>query len=298
MLPLLVTLVWTCISRPTLKNSLYKQLFREQIILSEISSAASLYFCPGLFEAIQVAAPPSMNFFRNLPTDVKGRWAIYVLVPEKQGCVDFIYIGSGTEMKAGVLARWRVYNNPDKHKDRLPKYLQQALDNGYKIVHKGVLVSCPIPSAANAPRLRLLFVVMEATFCFLFWAMRSNNKDYGMGACCPWPRESFTYRGLCSHNALIEQVSGKIDLSGEQLEALAAEIKESTRLYHSDYYQNLKATDPEKLRVQHADAYASYHTKSHDKEIAKNHRSDAKAKASRKWYCKVCDVQCTSNIQA
>jgi hypothetical protein len=42
MLSLLATLVWTCISQPTLKNSLYKQLFHKQIILSEISSAASL----------------------------------------------------------------------------------------------------------------------------------------------------------------------------------------------------------------------------------------------------------------
>jgi hypothetical protein len=32
----------------------------------------------------------------------------------------------------------------------------------------------------------------------------------------------------------------------------------------------------------------------HDKEIAKNDRSDTKAKAYRKWYCKVCDVECTS----
>lgn len=34
-----------------------------------------------------------------------------------------------------------------------------------------------------------------------------------MGACCPWKREAFTYRGLCNHNALADLVKGEFDVT-------------------------------------------------------------------------------------
>lgn len=78
-------------------------------------------------------------------------------------------------------------------------------------------------------------MAMEAAFSFLFWSMQPSNKDYGMSACCPWPRDSFLYGGLCSHAPLIESVRGHFDLSSEQLEALAVEVKERTRNRMADY---------------------------------------------------------------
>jgi len=40
------------------------------------------------------------------------------------------------------------------------------------------------------------------------------------------PRDSFSYRGLCSHNALPEGIAGNFDLTPEQVKALAALVKE------------------------------------------------------------------------
>ena len=71
---------------------------------------------------------------------------------------------------------------------------------------------------------RLLFVAMEAALSFLFWAMKSQDKDYGMSTYCPWPRGSISYDGLCSRDPLIEMVVGNFDLSSEQLEAVLTQL--------------------------------------------------------------------------
>lgn len=293
MLQLLVLMTWTLLSQPVHMNGLYKQLFSDQAVLSEICSAASLSFCSGLYEASQLAHPPAVSFFRNLPSNGRGHWAVYALVLEMSGAMPLIYIGSGTNMKRGVPARWIVYDKPDTYKDILPKYIGHALADGYRIVHKGLLVWRSIPPAADAPRLRLLFVAMEAAFNFLFWSMKSKVKDYGLGICCPWPRDSFSYGGLCSHNALLEMVAGDFDLSGEQLEVIAAEIKEKNRLYHVKYYQHLLAEDPEGVKARMREADARYRVVSHDKSLARGTRYSLKAKASRKYYCDVCELECT-----
>lgn len=134
---------------------------------------------------------------------------------------------------------------------------------------------------------------MEAAFSFLFWTIISEVKDYGIGICCPRPRDSFSYGGLCSHNALIKMVVGNFDLSDEQLEAIAAEIKEKNRLYQANYYQHLRAQDPEGLTARTREASARYNKNSHDKALAKGRRYLVKAKASRKYYCDICELACT-----
>ena len=297
MLELLVLITWACLSQPVHSNGLFKQFFFDQAVLSEICSAASLCFCPGLFEAIQAVHPPDVSFFRRLPSDGSGRWAVYALVLDKPGALPLIYIGSGTEMKRGIPARWLVYNKPKANRSDFPRFVQRAIDDGYKISHKGLLVWCSITSAANAPRFRLLFVAIEAALSFLFWAMKSKVKAHGMRICCPWPRDSFSCGGLCSHNALAEMVAGRFDLSDEQLEAIAVEIKEKNRLYHVKYYQDLKARDPESINVRARESGARYRKNSHDKYLAKGQRHSANAKASRTDYCDVCELACSKKFE-
>jgi hypothetical protein len=48
---------------------------------------------------------------------------------------------------------------------------------------------------------------IEAAFSFHFWAMKRTDVDYGIGDCCPWPLDAFTYHGLCSHSSLDEPLN-------------------------------------------------------------------------------------------
>lgn len=80
----------------------------------------------------------------------------------------------------------------------LERQMPRRSTDGYEIVHKDLLVWCPIRSPEDVPRLRVLFVLIEAAFSFLFWTMKSENKDYGMSSCCPWPRASFSSSVGCA----------------------------------------------------------------------------------------------------
>lgn len=283
MLENLVPLVWNCLSQPVHKNGLYKQLFFDKVVLSDVASAASLCFAPDLLETIQAREPPEVNFFKTLPSDARKRWGVYALVLEKTGCDSLVYIGSGTEARRGVLMRWHHYDKPDTYEHILPNYVRDALKEGYTVTHKGLLVWTSLPPAEHVPIRRLLFVAIETTLSFLFWTMHSTSKDYGIGSCCLWPRDSFSYLGLCSHNALLEMVLGDFDLSAEQLEALAADIREKNRLYQANYYQNLKTQDPEGLAARMREADLRYRQNSHDKSIEKGRRYSKNAKASRRF---------------
>ena len=88
---------------------------------------------------------------------------------EKNGCRPRIYIGSGTSASRGITARLKQYDDGFL----ISTWVQEALDNGFIIVHKGLLCWCPIPTAAFVPIYRLLFIAMEATFSYVLWAMRT-----------------------------------------------------------------------------------------------------------------------------
>lgn len=220
-------LTWNCLcDTPFMgKNVLFARFFTSLDMLTEIASAASLCFAPGLLDVVQAAAPPSITFFKSLPTDTFQRWAIYALVLEKDGCRPRLYIGSATNLTGGVRARLKQYDDGFL----IPEYVQKSLDEGFVIEHKGLLCWISIPTASMAPIRRLLFFALEATFSFLFWAMKARLGDYSMGHICLWGRFDMEYTGLCSHCCLNEAIIGDFDMTAEQLEAQAAD-KEAERV--------------------------------------------------------------------
>lgn len=76
---LVVSLVWACLCVPVRMNTVFKEIFTSKIVLDEILAAASLSFCPGLFEILKATSPPTLQWFKSLPsTKSKGTsWGIY-----------------------------------------------------------------------------------------------------------------------------------------------------------------------------------------------------------------------------
>lgn len=307
LLELLVSQVWACLSVPIHKNPLFGQVFTSKEVVFDSCEAASFSFCPGLLETWQSPNPPPAGFFQQLSSLDLSCWAIYALVLQKQGDEPKIYIGSATNANTGAKPRLWKYDQISRgsltalRDTSIPNLVREAVKDGYHIANQGLLAWCPIPSAANVPVRRLLMVALECAFTFLFWAMQSSNGDYGMGSCCPWPRQSFQYAGLCSHNPLIEAVHGDFDLAAEQLEALAAarkkRVTETGRLMMRKIRKRQREADPvgfiEKRRRRFRQEFEG-----HEAEMrAKWAQSRADGKASNKFNCTVCASVCSTQYQ-
>lgn len=98
-----------------------------------------------------------------------GRWfnyrqAVYAVLLEREESQPLIYIGSGTSALQGVRHRLIQYAGSGP----FPRFIEAAIDNGYTISHKGLLIWSPIPLPAGVPRSRVAYIAMEATLTFLF----------------------------------------------------------------------------------------------------------------------------------
>jgi hypothetical protein len=166
---LMLLFIWACLCQSAVKCkfSVFVKVLSSKEIIEELLSCTSLVFAPGLLEVLQSSTPPTVAFFKSLPTDPYKVWGVYLLVLEKQNSRTKIYIGSGTNAESGVSSRLRHYDI--KAYDVLPLYVNEALEEGYTIVHKGLLCSAPLPPAGVVPTTRLLFLALEAAFTFAFW---------------------------------------------------------------------------------------------------------------------------------
>lgn len=282
------------------KHPIHSLVITSRAIFVEIFSAVNLHFAPGLFETIQSATPPTMAYFKSLPTNTKSRWAVYLLSLEKLDCRPRIYIGSGTSSLFGVSARFAEYSR-DIHAVAFPQYVKESLEEGYVIVHQGLLCWTPLPSAALQRRTRLLFVAIEAAFAYVFWAMKATKGDYGMSWVCPWGRENLEYDGLCSHPCLTEPVTGDFNLSPEDLEAQATELKrrrsELQTVINTNYVSRQIETNHDVYRARKSTNQANYVKNNRDKARESHNRSLARAVANKKYYCEVCDLACRKKCE-
>jgi hypothetical protein len=278
-LQLVMLITWTVLSdTPTnQKNTLFGQFFTSDAVFREIAATISIAFAPGLFDVLQSAAPPTIKFFKTLPTDATKRWGVYLLVLEKANCRPKIYVGSGTESQYGVSNRFAKYDL----KNALPRYIQEALDDGYTIVHKGLLCWTAIPPASQVPKIRLLFFLLEATFAYIFWAMRTIKRDYGMAHICQWDRATLEYDGSCSHCSLFDGILGDFDLSEEQLEAVAAEKKEKNAAAKSAWSTNNHFTQMATNHDEYLEKNAAWKASGRAKDGGEYHRQNARDNAAK-----------------
>lgn len=232
-LTLMILLLWECVSiAPRSVNPVFKIRTPTPEVAAQLLTSMSMTFAPGLLTVLQASTPPTVDFFKSLPTiDILEDdiwWADYAIVLEKPGFRSIIYIGSGTQFEYGIHRRLKDY---DCYKS-LPLLAQAALENGFVITHKGLLCWTRCPGRMQQFHYSMVFLALEAVFTVVFWAIRCST-DYGfsMTAICLWPRDLFEYDGACGHSSLNESPRGIPDLSEEQYKEIESERLETRRQY-------------------------------------------------------------------
>ena len=208
MLVFVLSLAWNILStiQGNLKNDIFDVVFPDEASLTQTASSLSLVLATTLFEVLLSEDPPTIEFFKTLPTcsPLDRVWAVYLLVLEKNGHESKIYIGCGTEAKQGVSSRLRYHTVGCS----VPRYVEKALNSDYHVSHKGLLCTIPIPTRPQQATIRAFFLLLETTFAFAVWGMYASKADYKMSLICPWEPASLEYRGLCSHTSLMEEIPG------------------------------------------------------------------------------------------
>ena len=216
-------------------------------------------------------------------------------VLEKHGHRTLVYIGSGTTVLRGFLARFYQYDNLSN----LPLRVEDAINDGYIIVHKGLLYWSPIPPAALVPLYRLLFISLEASFAFMFWAMCAKLGDYRMGHIRLWPLELFEYDGACSHPAFNEGIPGDFDLTAEQLEAKAAAAEkkriELEALNHTNHHHKQMETNYDEYMGNANERVARSRANNPGQDAIRQADRIEKAVSEKTLYCQTCDLPLGTN---
>jgi Zinc-finger of C2H2 type len=303
-----VQLIWTCLclANAAQKNPMFAIVLPSQDVVKQLLLDSYLAFAPGLLDVLQAKTPPPLSYFKSLPTNVKKRWGVYVVVLEKAGCRPRIYVGSGTDSNNGIAQRFNDYNA----ERNLPRFVKQALHDGYTIVHQGLLCWSPLPIPTKVFALRTLFLAIETTFSVVFWALYSRTKDYGMPNICPWSLDALEYDGCCTHIAFTEGIAGEdFGATVEQIAAKQVEMKEKTRQLQAAVTKRGRNDNRDSRRYacdlcnsafrSQSDLNLHYVTKKHINKangvnkVVKDPRHKAWTAANlaaRKYYCEICDV--------
>lgn len=254
LLEFVMAATWACVDQqhPGAKNALYTRFFTCYEDIEMIALAANISFAPGLMDIVRCVQSPSIEYFKSLPTEVADRWAVYAILMEKTEHRPRLYVGVGTGDGHGVASRLKNY----ECNNSLPLHVRNSLEEGYRIVHKGLLLWIPIPPVGVAPINRLMCYAFEATLAYLFWAMRcALTKDWNIGHFCLWDRATLEWDGLCSHSAFSDSVQGDFGFTPEEVEQIVADRKQRRLEYRRQrapqiaeynrfYYAKKKAENP------------------------------------------------------
>lgn len=282
------------------KSPIYKDVLgKSEERYEEICSYTPLHFAPNMLEVLQSPTPPSVEFFRALPDPTVGKkakkiWAIYAVLMEKVGQRPRVYFGSGTNRQRGVKVRLATYDNGT----HVPRLVQCALDQGFTISHRGLLCWGDLPPTTLAPIVATRFLALEATFTFMFFARVETIMDEDWTWFMPWKRHQVEWDPLCTHTAFNEKPRDT-ELSEEALEAAqtARELHIRKRsLFNSKRAdakaraEDLKGFLARKLRI-----HMRWADKNWDKVLDMAAGTRARAKASRRFFCSICDMASATN---
>lgn len=138
-------------------------------------------------------------------------------------------------MAGGLRPRLQQHLN----RSTIPHLIIKAYDNGYNIVHHGLLATCAIPTAANVPNIRAVLIALEAIFHWVFWSFAQENNDYSLPPRATWDPSRLPWGGANSHNPMLGKVAGEFDLTAEERVELAATKKAHKMSQSNARYANM-----------------------------------------------------------
>jgi hypothetical protein len=284
-LALVSSICWTLIHQPSSWiNPGYHALISTAEMLTNLLS--QLTFCAGLKEVLSAPTPPPIGWFLQLDPHIpKSSWGVYLMVLEKDGHEPCIYVGSSVDVTQGIWARLGQHLRGARD----PSRVKQVKDEGYKIVHLTILAYMGIPTPPERTKSRALIRILEACFHYVFWSMWSKDVMYSFPINETWwSPASFQYRGLSSHNPLIEGIEVNDQLSEDQLIEMDRVRKEKEEKQQQKWF--------EQLRVHNAEVRADPELK---RERLERQRPRTRARlqrviASKIHHCSTCHISFTT----
>jgi hypothetical protein len=276
----ITTLLWACLTDGGYVNTRFDYVLETRESLASQLSSAGFTFCRGLLDVLHSASPPTVAWFDKLSSRApKNVWGVYLLILKKAKKRTRLYVGSAT----GYYRGYRARRHEHKTRKMVPRYVRKSYTEGYRVTRSVLLAHCPIPKPEDAPKVRTLVVALEAMFSCIFDTMWKRKTPYGFEGVCPWPRTSFEWDGLCSHNALAEGVpKGAFDFTPEQLRAIDAAVKEKNRIYQIAYREE----------HQHEDGWKSTRKAINARHYPKTAAKLQVNKALQLFRCDACDTDC------
>ncbi|KAE8822607.1 hypothetical protein HRS9139_09947 [Pyrenophora teres f. teres] len=237
------------------RHPIYDLVFPKPEDFKDTCNTIPLTYASGLSEVLASPTPPSLDYFRSLPSampdELHDVWIVYLHIYELQDHRPRVYIGSGTNAELGGGQRLKDYDNPDA--TTMPRMIQAALKKGFSKTHTTILCSSPIPSAGHVPKARQRYLAMEGVMQMLFFASVYNNYEPEWVDFYPWCREDVEWDPMCSHISFDECARGRFDLPFEELEAYVAlnkQIKkENNRLSAARYLAENPETTKAKVKA-------------------------------------------------
>ncbi|EEY18532.1 conserved hypothetical protein [Verticillium alfalfae VaMs.102] len=262
--------------------------------LQRTAAEAGIRFPAGLLDILQSSDPPSIEYFKTLPLGPPSCWGVYALTLERPGFRPRLYVGSGTSYgtptAGGVALRFKQYDDGFL----VPRFVKASLDHGFTITHKGLLCWMLRPAAAGVPVNRLFFLILEATFAYAFWAMKSRERDYSMGHVCFWNRHALDYDGCCTHCSLNEGVRASFDLNAQQLEDQAKEREQKRLILKAEnnqswHYRQMAENYAEYIEASKVRVYRSRANRP-GQHAQYQANKITKALTEKTFHCDVCDI--------
>ncbi|KAH0005412.1 hypothetical protein KCU78_g12879, partial [Aureobasidium melanogenum] len=256
-------------------------------------TALNMKFADGFYDTAMAPHPPEASYWLSTPSiysfNDSFKFGAYVGVMRKDGHPDRVYFGAAAHATEGHKARRRNYTEGIL----LPVRVKDFIEDGWDLIHIGMVVWMDMPPFNMRPKMRLLILAIEATLTFAFWGFEWSKTAPrgGLQNLCLWDRIMFSYDGLCTHSSINESITSNFDLNQEELESLRQVKVLKKRENRRKSAARVRDRDPLTYKLLNADNRRVWINRPGNREKARetSRKHDANMIATKKHHCGICD---------